>query len=142
VAIVRRWLSLETMYFHDFLPAFSVILIYCVSIGSSISIKITYNFDKWDYLFGTNFTEIKNKHIPPPAIHLYSLSLSHPVLQQNDATNHNVLTVGIQSLPWGSLDTSDCGKMLRERKIYILSLSIPSNLNGCVRANAISAENL
>jgi len=41
-----------------------------------------------------------------------------------------------------SLDTSDCGKMLRERKIYILSPSILSNLNGCVRANAISAENL
>jgi len=28
------------------------------------------------------------------------------------------------------------------RKIYILSPSIHFNLNGCVRANAISAENL
>jgi len=49
----------------------------------------------------------------------------------NQLEAEHVRTRWITSL----LDTSDCGKMLWERKIYILSPSIHSNLNCCVQAD-------
>jgi len=54
---------------------------------------------------------------------------------------HGLYCLRLETL-YQSLNTNDYGKMLWERKIYTMSPSIHFNLDGCVRANAISAENL